>query len=236
MSEGIVGQVLYPMLHKAQLANAVTSFATCLGGIMPLLYCWLGKRQPGRWMFVYLCILITGIPTVWLHSYEGNRLASFFDVGTNVLLAWSMQIAVSGDFMRRASRRPFLGLMTVINFIVWIKLAIEVTAPTKAYMITFGKFGGFYFGEVALILNAFVVVGLFAASYKTIPRGARPMLHLTILMFLMGLFLATASNSQVSMRILAWHSIWHLDGAFGFISLWFFNHLRFNDAVLREPS
>ena len=40
-------------LHEAQLANIVTSYCTCLGGIMPLLFTALTRPQPRRW--VCLC-------------------------------------------------------------------------------------------------------------------------------------------------------------------------------------
>jgi hypothetical protein len=217
-----------PFQHKAQLANAVTSFATCLGGIMPLLYCWLGRSQPRRWVVVYLCVLVTGIPTVILHAYEGNRLASFFDVGTNILLAYALEIAVSGDFMRAPARKKLLTVLTFVNVGVWLYLAWEVFAPVKKPIITFGPHGEFYFGETALILNAFVVLGLFIKSYRLFPKQSRPMFFLIVLMFLVGLVLATGSNSLVTQRVVAWHATWHLVGAFGFITMWFFNDIRFN--------
>jgi len=64
MSDEVLRQALFPFQHQAQLANAVTGLATCFGGIMPLLFCRLYRPQPRRWMLAYLCILITGIPTV----------------------------------------------------------------------------------------------------------------------------------------------------------------------------
>jgi hypothetical protein len=234
MSDEILRQALFPFQHQAQLANAVTGFATCFGGIMPLLFCWLYRPQPRRWMAVYLCIFITGIFTVWLHAYEGNRLCSFFDVGTNILLVWALEIAVSGDSMGKAPRRRLLILLTAINIGVWTYLAYEVVAPVKIYVITFGRHGGFHFGQVALILNAFVVLGLFISGYKHMPPKARGLFHLVACMFLAGLFLATARQSLVSNRVFAWHAEWHLVGAFGFITLWFFNHVRFNE-IGKEP-
>ena len=219
-----------PFLHKAQLANAVTSFATCLGGIMPLLFTLLTKRQPARWVFAYLCVFITGIPTVWMHAYEGNRLASFFDVGTNILLAWALQIAVSGDFMTSIRRKTLLAISTLINIGVWTYLAFEVTFPKKLPFLSLGASAHFYFGEVALILNAFVVVGLFVLYHHRIPRNARGLFYLIVGMFLCGLVLATGDNDYVTWRIVAWHSVWHLVGAFGFVTLWLFNYVRFNES------
>jgi len=36
-------------------------------------------------------------------------------------------------------------------------------------------------------------------------------------------------HGQVDLRIFAWHAVWHLVGAFGFITLWVFNHVRSNE-------
>ena len=148
-------------LHEAQLANIVTSYCTCLGGIMPLLFTALTRPQPRRWVFVYACILLTGIPTVWLHSVEGNRVASFFDVGTNIFLAWALIVAVSGDFLRPESRRRLLATVTPLNAVVLAWLIWEIFAAEKRPIIRFGGFGEFYTGEVALIANAWVVTILF---------------------------------------------------------------------------
>jgi hypothetical protein len=231
LPDELLRQALFPFKHQAQLANAVTSFAICLGGIVPLLYCLLGRRQPARWMIVYACVLLTGIPTVWLHAYEGNRLASFFDVGTNIFLAWAMQVAVAGDFLPKPLRGKLLAGTGLANVFVLAWLAYEVVAPVKTPIVTFGEFGQFYVGEVALILNAFLAVGLFIYGYKTIPIHARPLLHLTVATFFVGMILATAGNSQVSLRVFAWHATWHLVGAFGFMTLWFFNHMRFGEGM-----
>lgn len=229
MSDDVLRQVLFPFQHQAQLANAVTGFATCFAGLMPLLYCWLYKPQPRRWMMVYLCILITGVFTVILHAYEGNRLCSFLDVGTNILLAWALQIAVSGDFMETRPRRRLLALLTAVNVCVWIYLAYEVVAPVKRYVITFGSHGGFHFGQAALILNAFVVLGLFIVGFGSMPQEVRGLFYLVAAMFFAGLLLATGRQSLITTRVFAWHAFWHLDGAFGFITLWFLNHVRFNE-------
>ena len=40
---------------------------------------------------------------------------------------------------------------------------------------------------------------------------------------------AVSLHGQVDLRIFAWHAVWHLVGAFGFITLWVFNHVRFNE-------
>ncbi len=77
---------------SADLANAVSAYATILSGIIPLLLCWLVSPQPRRWLFVYLCIFITGVPTVWMHGFGEQFPARVADIGTNLLLAWALQI------------------------------------------------------------------------------------------------------------------------------------------------
>ena len=215
--------------HDAQLANIVTSYCTCLGGVLPILLTILTKRQPARWMFAYLCVFITGVFTVWLHANEGNRLASFFDVGSNILLAWALQVAVSGDFLKQRARRVFIGVSSLLNLAVLGCLAYEVTAPQKVPLISFGEFGQFYTGEVALIVNCWIVAGLFFANLGKIPTLARPLLYLVFAIFFVGMLLATASNSQISFGIFPWHALWHILGMVGFFAMWVFNEVRFDD-------
>ena len=215
-------------LHDAHLANIVTSYCTCLGGIIPLIYCALTRNQPRRWVLVYFCVFLTGLPTVWLHTVEGNRVASFFDVGTNILLAWAMIAAVSGDYMNAPARRRLLGITLSLNTLAWCWLVYEIFAPEKKPLLTLWDSGHFYTGEVALILNAFVVVTLFVRYRRMINEASRPFLYLIIAMFLFGLVLATADNEHISSYIFPWHAVWHIVGAFGFITLFMFNHLRFS--------
>lgn len=220
-----------PYSHDAHLANIVTSYCTCLAGILPMLYCLLAGRQPARWFFAYFCILLTGIPTVWMHSmegYQGVRLAAFFDVGSNIFLAWALQVAASGDFMEKRKRRILLGVATPINAAILCYLAWQVTGAEKRPLIQFGEFGQFYLGEVALIANCWVVVGIFAVYRRVLPAAAKPLLAMTVLIFLAGMTLATAANDTVSGYIFPWHAVWHILGMAGFITLWLFNHLRFN--------
>ncbi|MBX7257731.1 MAG: hypothetical protein K1Y02_15325 [Candidatus Hydrogenedentes bacterium] len=223
-------------LHEAQIANIVTSYCTCLAGIMPMLFTVATRPQPARWFFVYFCTLLTGIPTVYLHANEGDRFASFLDVGSNIVLAWALQIAVAGDFMPRRRCRTFVLASTLINAAVVAWLLYEVFAPTKIPIIRFGGFGQFYAGEVALIANAWVVVFVFGTNYRRIPHEARPLLLIVIVMFFIGMLLATAGNSTISFGIFPWHAVWHIVGAFGFITLWLFNYVRFNCAMSSEES
>jgi cell division protein FtsW (lipid II flippase) len=72
-----------------------------------------------------------------------------------------------------------------------------------------------------------LAVGLLYARLARIPPRARPLLYLVTILFVIGALLATASNQRVDFQILAWHATWHIVGAFGFIALWAFNHVRF---------
>lgn len=223
---------LAPFLHKAQLANAVTGFATCFAGIMPMLYTLLTKPQPRRWFFVYVCILLTGIPTVWLHAYEGNRIAGATDTGSNIFLVWAIQIAVAGDFFRGNFKRNFIAVSTLLNFSAIAFLFYEaVFLTTKVKAIDLGDFGWFNIGELALIISAWVVTFAFFFNWKKIPASARPLLLVVFVMFFCGMILASAKNAQVSMRVFAWHATWHLVGAFALVTLWLFNHIRFHESV-----
>lgn len=216
--------------HEAHLANIVTSYCTCLAGIMPLIFCALTRPQPRRWVAVYAFILVTGIPTVWLHSVEGNRIAGFFDVGTNILLAYVLQIAITGDYMKPRARHLYLVICTAANLLVWAYLVYEIFLPEKKPLLTFGGHGYFTVGESALILNCWFFTGLLIYYYKRLPREARPLFFVIFAMFFIGMILATAGNSHISLYILPWHAAWHILGAFGFITLWVFNHVRFCDA------
>lgn len=222
---------LAPFLHKAQLANAVTGFATCFAGIMPMLYTLLTKPQPRRWFFVYLCILLTGIPTVWLHAYEGNRIAGATDTGSNIFLVWAIQMGVAGDFLRGNFKRNFIVTSTVLNFSAIAFLFYEaIYLTTKVKAIDLGEFGWFNIGELALIASSWAATIIFFVNWKRIPSAARPLLLLVFAMFFCGMLLASAKNAHVTMRVFAWHAFWHILGAFALITLWLFNHVRFNEA------
>ena len=222
--------------HEAHLANIVTSYCTCLGGIMPLLYCVYTGVQPRRWVMVYFFVFLTGLPTVWLHAVEGNRVASFFDTGSNILLAWWLIVAASGDFLQPSSRKKLIGITLACNLLVWAWLIAEIFAAKKIPLISFGAHGYFNVGEVALIANCWVTVILFIRFRKQVSRASSPFLYTVIVMFFAGMLLATASNSHISLYILPWHAAWHILGAFGFITFWVFNHVRFSELAMNQQS
>jgi len=214
-------------LHDAQLANTVTGFATCLAGVLPLLYTVLTGPQPRRWVFAYWCILVTGVFTVWFHAYEDSVMLSAFDTGSNIFLVWAVQIGAAGDFLSRKHALRLVAASTLVNTCVFAWMTYEVVSGNRGIAVPIGSFGGFYVDETALILNAFVATGLFMYHWSAIPRHARGLLLLTCFLFIIGLVLATADGNYISFRIFAWHAVWHLVSAFALITLWLFNYVRF---------
>jgi hypothetical protein len=215
------------VVENTVLANTVSAYATLLAGLVPLALTALMGKQPRRWLFAYLCVFITGMPTVWYHGFGETFILGFFDIGTNLLLGWALVNAVLGDYYSpRTHQSAAIGL-ALLNLVALGTRLIQGPVSTKLMVINLGVFGGFTLLEMTLILNSFLTVGLLYARLSRIPAKARPLLYLVTLMFVIGALLATASNQRVDFQILAWHATWHIVGAFGFIVLWAFNHMRF---------
>ncbi len=214
------------------LANTVSAYAIVFAGLLTMALTALMAPQPRRWWAVYVGVLLTGIPTVWHHGFGETLTTGFFDIGTNLLLAWLIVVAVLGDYYERRTRRWVAGVSgaLIVLFLAW-KLAVGPLSRLNA--ISFGAFGGFHWGEILLIVNSFLGVGLLYARHSRIPAHARPLLYLLTGIFLLGLALATASNQQVDFRILAYHATWHIVSAFGFVALWAFNQARFGEKALK---
>ncbi len=218
-----------PFLHNAQIANAVTGFATVLAGLVPLALCLVTRMHPPRWMFVYLCIFITGVPTVGFHAFEQSAAWASWDVGTNILLAYSMQLAACYDFRGPEFRRWFIPTMTVLNACAWVYLALRGAGYTeKFYLISIGDNVHFTISEIVLITNSWVVAFFFFRHWRDLPRHSRPLIAMVIFMFFIGMLLASASNGTISYRVVAWHALWHIWGAFALLTLWLFNFVRFH--------
>ncbi len=65
------------VVENTVLANTVSAYATLLAGLVALALTALMGKQPRRWLFAYLCVFITGVPTVWYHGFgETSSLAS----------------------------------------------------------------------------------------------------------------------------------------------------------------
>lgn len=216
------------------LANTVTGFATLFAGCMCLALTHLTSPQPGRWRFAYWTIVVTGVFTITLHGF-GETVSgfgprwfwAFLDTGSNIVVAWAMALAVVGDYYPREARwaRALLTL-AMITGVAW-HLYDQLPSAERRYLIPLGEWGGFHPGEAWLIAFSFVVTGLFYLRRRQIPAAARPLLGLVFGLFLCGLLLATASNQQIVYPFFSMHALWHLVGAFAFIALWAFNHVRF---------
>jgi hypothetical protein len=220
------------------LANTITGFATLFSGAIALVFCRLVGPQPARWRFAYWMIVVTGLFTVTLHGFGetvtgfGPRwFWAFLDTGSNIVVAWALALAVLGDyyapaFQRRA--RPLLTLAMLVG-VAW-HLYDRLPGAERTYLVPLGEWGGFYPGESWLIAFSWVVVALFWARRTQIAARAKPLLTGVVAIFFCGMLLATASNEQIVYPFFAMHALWHLVGAFGFITLWAMNHVRFAEA------
>lgn len=217
------------------LANTVTGFATLFAGCTCLVLSRLVAPQPGRWRFAYWMIVVTGVFTITLHGF-GETVSGFgppwfwhfLDTGSNIVVAWAITLAVLGDYYTPAQERLGRALLTLAMGVgvAW-HLYDRLPSTERGYLVPLGAWGGFYPGESWLIALSFTVVGLFWARRTRIPVAAKPLLGLVVAIFLCGLLLATARNDRVVYPFFSIHALWHLVGAFGFVILWAFNHVRF---------
>lgn len=215
------------------LANTMTGFATLLAGVMPLLYCHLVDRHPPRWMLVYWLIAVTGVFTITLHGFGetspvlGARwFWAFLDTGSNIVVAWAIVIAILGDHYSPSTRQwasPAATLMMVLG-VAW---HFVDRYSGGSYLIGFGDWGGFRPGQTWLIGFAFAASALFYVKAARVPARAKPLLYLVTAVFLFGLALATAKSDRILYPFLSLHALWHVVGAFGFMTLWVFNDVRF---------
>lgn len=226
------------------LANTVTGFATFFSGLLPLYLTYFMRPQPKRWLFVYWTIVVTGIFTVTLHGFgETNPVWgarwfwAFLDTGSNIVVTWAITLAILGDAYSEKTQRwarpaATLGMLLGVAWHYYDRLP----STTRSYLIPLGEWGGFYPGETWLIGFSWLTLGLFAARWKTIPPKAKPLLSTTAAIFFVGMLLATASNTKIVFPFLPIHALWHLVGAYGFIVLWAFNHVRFSMNSEEETS
>jgi hypothetical protein len=216
------------------LANTITGFATLFSGAIALVFCRLVAPQPARWRFAYWTIVVTGVFTVTLHGFGetvpfGPRwFWAFLDTGSNIVVAWALALGVLGDYYDGLLARRARALLTLAMAVgvAW-HFVDRLPGAERAYLIPLGAWGGFYPGESWLIALSCVVVALFWARRERIPARAKPLLALVVAIFLAGLALATASNERIVAPFFAMHALWHVVGAFGFVALWAFNHVRF---------
>lgn len=219
-------------LSPPDLANAVTSFCTIGAGVTTLAFGHWVSRHPRRWRFAYLCIFLTGLPTLGWHGWGSvasdwtHEAWQVADIGSNLLLAWALQLAVAGDVYGPAFvRRLALG-SGALNLAAIGWMVHEAVTGTQVHWISLGSYGGFYAGEAVLITDAFLTVGLFYAARKRIAAPARPLLYAVTALFLVGFGLATAEGDVVIGRMGSLHALWHVVGSFGLVFLWAFTEVR----------
>ncbi|HOX38465.1 MAG TPA: hypothetical protein PL033_10800 [Candidatus Brocadiia bacterium] len=216
-----------PMNEATVLANTVSAYCTTLSGIWGLMLCYTMGMQPRRWLFAYFCLFVTGLATIWMHGFGEELIPRIADIGTNLLLAWAIQVGILGDYYSKRTLKAVAGITGVVNLAYIILRSAAGASRDGTMAMTFGNFGGFSFGEALLILNSILATVLWYIKHAQIPRQARPLLYIMTFVFLVGAGLATAGNHTLHFKIMAYHATWHTVGAYGFIVLWAFNHVRF---------
>lgn len=219
------------------LANTITGFATLFAGLMPLAYCHLSVMHPARWMRVYWLIVVTGIFTITLHGFgETNPVLgerwfwAFLDTGSNIVVVWGIVLAVLEDLYSLGTRRWAAPLATVM-MLIGVAWHFFDRYTGGDYLLGFGAWGGFKPGQSWLIGFSIAATALFYARRRNIPAQAMPLLVLMTFLFLVGLGLATARNDKILFPFLSLHALWHVVSAFGFMTLWAFNDVRFRKAA-----
>lgn len=207
-----------------ELTNAVTGFATLLSGVLTLLLTFLVAPQPWRWRAAYAAIVVTGIPTIWYHGFGETFPAKVWDVSTNYLVSWTMIAAALGDYYRPRTRWLVAGAMFAVNVAAIADMLATGAPNTK--LVSFGA-NGYSIRQLTLIANSLLATLLLYGKFREIVPAARPLLHLQTAWFLGGAWLASANTHRVDGTVIAYHALWHVVGAFGFVVIWAFNHVRF---------
>ena len=207
-----------------ELTNAVTGFATLLSGVLTLLLSFLVAPQPWRWRAAYAAIVVTGIPTIWYHGFGETFPAKVWDVSTNYLVSWTIIAAALGDYYRPRTRWLVAGAMFAVNVAAIADMLATGAPNTK--LVSFGA-NGYSIRQLTLIANSLLATLLLYGKFREIVPAARPLLHLQTAWFLGGAWLASANIHRVDGTVIAYHALWHVVGAFGFVVIWAFNHVRF---------
>ncbi len=214
-------------LHPAHVANVVTSFALLWSGLIITFFGFIEGTQPLRWLFFYISVIITAILTIVHHIIPQDETWTSLDIASNILVVFSIQFALAGDYFSQRFFKIFSIVLGVVNLILVVYLLCLLFLSLPNVYFSLGKGKGFTLGEFALILNAVVTVMILGSSYRRLTFRERIVLLVILVTFLLGLFLATGSDEYIFPKYMGWHSMWHLTGSFGFILFWYFNHLRF---------
>ncbi len=221
------------LIDPVSLTNTVTAYATILSGVLCIVLTLLTRPQPYRWLLFYLCIILTGIPTVWYHGFGETFAASVGETATQYLLLWTFQLAVLGDYYGRRNRYLISGASAAVNLLALAYKIIAGPASSRIFVLHLGGNNGYHITDAVIILDALLVAALFLMKLPKTYAHSKPLLYLNIAIFLTGFFLAIPANSLVDYRILAYRAIWHMVGAFGFVTLWIFNFIRFSAIKIR---
>lgn len=212
----------------AVLANAVTGFATLFSGATALLLTFLVAPQPNRWRAAYAAIVFTGVPTIWFHGFGETFPAKVADVSTNFLVSYLMILAVLGDYYQRRTQLLLGGLMLALN--LWATADMIASGAPNTKLVSGGG-AGYSIRQLTLITDSLLATILLYVKWAKIPPRARPLLNLQTAWFLGGAWLASFSIHRVDYTVVSYHALWHLVGAFGFLLLWAFNHVRFHKTI-----
>jgi hypothetical protein len=221
---------LAPITRPTELANAVTGFATLFSGLITLLFTYLIAPQPLRWRVAYASIIVTGIPTIWFHGFGETPTQRMADVGSNFVVGLCMVFAVLGDYYRGLPRRLIASALVLLNVLGVAEMLLTNAGSGRLFSI--GGVG-YSIRQLVLIADSLAATVLLYLRLSQISPRARPLLHAQTLTFLIGAFFAANGNHIVSWQVVSWHALWHLIGAFGFVLIWGFNHVRFAQAA--EP-
>lgn len=215
-------------LHSAHVANVVTSFALLWAGILITIFWFLERNQPLRWLFFYLTVVITAIPTIIHHIMPKNLCWTSLDIMSNILVVVALELGLIGDYFSGSVQKSLWVVIGFLNLFVILYLVSIIFLPIPHIYLPLGRSKGFTLGEIALILNAIMVVIILGTNYTKLRRKEKAVFWGIVLTFLFGLFFATGSDDYIYPRYIGWHSMWHILGSYGFILFWYFNHLRFS--------
>lgn len=213
-------------LLSFELANTVTGLCTTMTGVVTLMLTAASHPQPARWWLVYWMWLVTGVFTVAYHGLGEGHTLKVLDNGTNLLLLTTIHNAILGDFAGPRLRRIGAGASAVINGLCVTLMAAVPSTTEVANGVNFGAWGGYMVGELLLITDAVVAVGLFWSFRARLPPRSAAFLGPCIGFFALGAALSTGGNDLILWRLLPVHAAWHIVGAFGFLFLWVWNDHR----------
>lgn len=206
--------------HPAAMANAASGIALILVGLCALLFTRTMGPQPRRWQFVYLTFVITGVPTVWFHGFGEAHVPHIFDVGTNYLVAWAVQVAILGDFYSERTQWAvgLTGAVLNLGLTLWMLADPQV----KNFPLL-----GLKVSQLLLLVDTLAVVALTAPKRRLLPARVMPMVRVVMGAAVLGFVLAIRGNDDVALGVISYHATWHLVASMGLMVMWGANHLRF---------